>query len=83
MARFRGCVVGKSGNMVTRLGDDRVTVRADGWTEGVTVYTSVREGTNAFSINLTGGSSGGYIRPIAYIEDGVIYHVIREGDVNV
>jgi hypothetical protein len=69
--------------MVTRLGDDRVTVRADSWTEGVTVYTSVdSDGKNVFTINLTGGSSGGYRRPIAYIEDGVIYHVIREGDIN-
>ena len=84
MARFRGCVIGKSGNMVTRLGHDRIMVRADGWTEGVTVYGNVdSDGNNAFTINLTHGASGGYCRPIAYIIDGVIHHVIREDDISV
>lgn len=82
MARFRGILVGQSGNPITRLGQHGLAVHADGWHEGISVHAGVdSEGRNTFNVSLTGGSTGNWKRNLVFIDgEGIVHHTVKDGD---
>lgn len=56
MARFQGIVKGRAGSEASRLGDQRLSVEANGWHGGVRVDLIVENDKDVATIWLTSGS---------------------------
>jgi hypothetical protein len=57
MAHFLGSIQGSSRGQATRLGHDFIKASAQGWDIGVNVYGNDEDGSDVFSIYITGGSN--------------------------
>jgi hypothetical protein len=79
MARFYGGVSGRARTEATRLGSRGLRTFCNGWRRGVQVSAwGSDDGSDSFTVTITGGSGYGRSFTLASIEDDIatIYHPV-------